>query len=86
MTKLTHKRFGMNWIGNVADEKEFRRKMAKRGYHVVETRINGSEITAWCIYLRNLSPELRKFAKTINKGPVFGETIHIAELTKGPSK
>lgn len=62
-------------VGEVADEAEFRRKLEKRGYHVVEVKQQGDFITGWCIYIRNLSPECKSIAKKITAFPKMGDTI-----------
>lgn len=71
--------FGMVRIGEVASEDEFKKKLEKKGYHIVESKIEPMPdgkyfITGICIYIRNLSPELKRYAKTIKKVST-GDTI-----------
>lgn len=82
--KLTrrYKQFGMVWIGNVADEADFRARLEKRGYHVVEVKQRKLEsdnrvaLTAWCIYIRNLPKECQEVAKQMKGFPKTGDTVH----------
>lgn len=62
-----------------ASEEELKKELEKHGYHVVRTSRNGRFVFALCIYIRNLSPELRELAKK-TKYPEMGETIRVPGL------